>query len=195
MSPDHDNLPSAVPLRLPLDRACREQLRGLLQAGVAVPVRAPCQVSAFLVEQLGIEPDYVERRITTVFLDGQVVDSLGEATLRNGGRLALSAAMPGLVGATLRKGGYYAAMRSEITLGAEAGAEAGRPLSEAVPGVVNLKLFNLLIDELVGAVLRQGILLGWAEAVSLLEVLGRPAPPLPPGTRFVLLTAMEPGSK
>jgi len=191
MSPDHDDLPSAVPLRLPLDRACREQLRGLLQAGVAVPVRAPCQLSAFLVEQLGIEPDYVERRITTVFLDGQVVDSLGEATLRNGGRLALSAAMPGLVGATLRKGGYYAAMRSEITLG----ATAGRPPSEAVPGVVNLKLFNLLIDELVGAVLRQGILLGWAEAVSLLEVLGRPAPPLPPGARFVLLTATEPASK
>ena len=57
--------------------------------------------------------------------------------------LALSAAMPGLVGATLRRGGTYAAMRAAITRAAERGAAAARE-----EPLVRVKLFNLLIDEL-----------------------------------------------
>jgi len=178
---------AAVPLCIPLDRTCRSHLLGALQRGVAVPARLPCPVSAFLVQQLGLEPDYVERRISTIFLDGDVVDAAETATLRDGSQLALSAAMPGLVGATLRKGGFYAAMRADITRAAD-GATLG---DDTAPGVVTVRLFNLLIDELSGALLRHGILLGRDEAVALLDALGRPVPPLPPGAR-VLLTASEP---
>jgi hypothetical protein len=185
MSPVIQQLRTTVPLRVTLDRTCRGLLRGALQRGVAVPAIVPCLVSCFLVDQLGIDPAYVERRISTIFLDGQVVDAPDAATLRDGSVLALSAALPGLVGATLRKGGFYAAMRSDITHAADV------PAAAAAPGVVRVKLFNLLIDELAGTVLRHGILLAHEECVSLLDALGRPVPPSPPGVPF-LLTATEP---
>jgi hypothetical protein len=97
-----------------LSRAELRRFTALLQGGVAVRVVAR-SVLGFLVEEVGLTPEYVRERITTVFLDGQVVDVLEGAMLRQGSRLALSAAMPGLVGATLRRSGPYAAMRAEIT--------------------------------------------------------------------------------
>ena len=118
--------------------------------------------------QLGIDPGYVERRISTIFLDDQVVDVPAQAMVRDGSVLALSAAMPGLVGATLRKQGVYAAMRADITHAREV-----VPLTAPAPGVVRLKLFNLLIGELTGALLHHGFLLPAADAET---VSGFPAP-------------------
>ena len=186
ISPGTQERPHSVPLHVALDSTCRGLLRGALQRGVAVPAVVPCPLSRFLVDQLGIDPNYVGRRISTIFLDGEVVDSPDTATLRDRSVLALSAALPGLVGATLRKGGYYAAMRSDITRAADVPARAA-----AAPGVVSVKLFNLLIDELAGTVLRHGILLGREESVSLLGALGRTVPASPPGVPF-FLTATEP---
>ena len=53
----------------------------------------PCSVIEFLCGQLGIEPGYVERRISTMFLDDQVVDAAAQAMVRDGSVLALSAAI------------------------------------------------------------------------------------------------------
>jgi len=127
----------------------------LLQRGVALRLPGPCSVLAFLVEHLGLTPEYVAQRITTVFLDGQVVDLLERAMLREGSRLALSGAMPGLVGATLRRGGAYAAMRSEITRAAEDDVDPGKGATI----VVLVKLFNLLVQEIGPALLERGVLL------------------------------------
>jgi hypothetical protein len=91
--------------------------------------------------------------------------------------------MPGLVGATLRKGGYYAAMRAAITLAAEQGAPAaGGPVVE-----VQVKLFNLLIEELGPVLLAHGFALTPAEARAL---LGEQAPPLPAGAADLWLRAV-----
>jgi hypothetical protein len=172
MSSDLPNPLAAVPLRLSLDRAWRGALSDAMQRGVAVPARVPCPVADFLTGQLGIESSYVERRISTMFLDGEVVDSAETATLRHGSSLALSAALPGLAGAALRRGGAYAAMRSSITHGDDASA----PDSAASPGVVRVKLFNLLLEELSGVLLRHGILLAHDQARPLLDALGERAP-------------------
>jgi hypothetical protein len=160
-----------VLLRLPLAEQAR--FHPLLQRGVATRLRVPRTALEFLVEDLGLDADYVQRRITTVFLDGSVVDSLSAAPLKPGSLLALSAAMPGLVGATLRRGGPYAAMRAEITRPAHA---AGAIAGEApAPGtaLVRVKLFNLLLDEIGPALLAWGIVLERGEA---LEALGELAP-------------------
>ncbi len=116
---------------------------------------APCSVLELLVEHLRLTPEYVAGRITTVFLDGQVVDVLECAILRDGSRLALSAAMPGLVGATLRRSGAYAAMRAEITRTPEQGRDPGNGGSV----LVHVPLFNLLIQELGPALLGRGVVL------------------------------------
>ncbi len=130
-------------------------------------------VLAFLVQDLGLTPEYVRQRITTVFLDGQVVDVLEDAMLRDGSRLALSAAMPGLVGATLRRSGPYAAMRAEITRASEHEVHA----RSAGTGVIHVKLFNLLLDELGPLLLERGVLLE-REALAALG-LAVQAPPGP----------------
>ncbi len=142
-------------MTLTLDRAEFARFKALLQRGVAVRLGACRSVLGFLVEEVGLTPVYVRQRITTVFLDGQVVDVLEDAMLREGSRLALSAAMPGLVGATLRRSGPYAAMRAEITRAAD--HELQPPTGAAT--VIHVKLFNLLIEEIGPTLLGRGVLL------------------------------------
>ena len=50
-----------------------------------------------------------------IFLNGKAVDKIKTTAVTDGNILALSAAMPGLVGATFRRGGRYAAMRSNVS--------------------------------------------------------------------------------
>lgn len=158
---------------LTVDRAELARFKALLQRGVAVRVGARRSVLAFLVDDVGLTPEYVRQRITTVFLDGQVVDVLEDAALREGSRLALSAAMPGLVGATLRRSGPYAVMRAEITRTAERDAA---PCTAAAT-VIQVKLFNLLMEEIGPALLERGVLL----EPEALEALGYGAEAAPSG--------------
>ena len=81
------------------------------------------------------------------------------------GVLALSAAMPGLVGATLRRGGFLASLRPAITSASE--PETASPK----PGRVILKLFNLLGPELAPALLAEGIGLKEGQLKRFLEGL------------------------
>ena len=59
------------------------------------------------------------------------------------GVLALSGAMPGLVGATMRRGGYYARMREGITH-----EETGKADGGGEQGFVVVKLFNRPLADL-----------------------------------------------
>jgi hypothetical protein len=133
-----------------------------LQEGVRVRAGSGESVHAFLTARLGVPAEYVAGRISTVFLDGQVVDDLHAAMLSDGSLLALSAAMPGLVGATLRRGGHYSAMRAEIT-------RPARPPTLAHAGetaLVRVRLFNLLIEEIGPLLLEHGGVLGAREAAE-----------------------------
>ncbi len=148
-----------------------KRLRPLFQQGIQVRVMDGTSLSEFLVGELGVDPDYVRTRITTVFLDGSVVDDMETAQLHEGATLALSAAMPGLVGATMRKGGYYAAMRGDITLAMDQGVTktAGRMVR------VKVKLFNLLIEEIGPLLLNSGFALAPTEAAEYFGDLVLPA--------------------
>ena len=84
------------------------------------------------------------------------------ATVEDGATLSLSAAMPGLAGAVLRKGGYYAAMRDQISFKGEttsASMQAGRVL---------VKLFNMPLQELGPIFLKHGV---WVESDKFKDVL------------------------
>ena len=62
--------------------------------------------------------------------------------------------MPGLVGATMRRGGHYGRMRGSIT------ATDENQSCEATTGWVTLKLFNLVLKELGPYFLNRGV---WLE--------------------------------
>ena len=132
------------------------------QDGVMVGARLGSSVQAFLLDQLGLSPEYVEARIQTIMLNGKVVDDPAAASINPGAILSLSAAMPGLLGATLRTGSYYAAMRSQISWNEDAASSGGEE------GTVVLKLFNLLINEVGPRLLRRG---AWVRAEDLAALL------------------------
>jgi hypothetical protein len=138
----------------------------LLQRGVLVRAPIGSTIQSFLCETLGLDPQYVERTVQTVFLNGKAVDDPASAVITDHATIALSAAMPGLLGATLRKGSYYAKMRGEISH-VDRGAV---PLHE---GRVLLKLFNLLTGDIGPLILEKGV---WVNGKSLKEFFEKRLP-------------------
>ena len=78
----------------------------LFYSGVNICVQSGKIIKSVLVDEIGIDNDYAENRIQTVFLNAKAVDDISKAVITKNSTLALSAAMPGLVGATFSKGGY-----------------------------------------------------------------------------------------
>ena len=130
----------------------------LFRTGVGVAVRVGRTLNDLLCGQFELDESYVDRRITTIFLDGKPVDAVGTARIREGSVVALSAAMPGLAGAILRRGSALASLRANVT------CEDGGSEDLERDGVITVKLFNLLAPELAPEFLRRGILLPAAEA-------------------------------
>jgi hypothetical protein len=155
-----------VSLRLNLEADAIHTFFPLLQQGFMVKVRVGCSIKTMLCEQFGLSPQYVETRIKTIFLDGKPVDDIDSAIVKEGSTLALSAAMPGLAGAILRSGGQLAPLRGEI-----AHREGNQALTRR-EGMVILKLFNLIMDELGSIFLKRGILLRREHLKSFLIGLG-----------------------
>jgi hypothetical protein len=147
-------------LNLPPDAL--PELAPIFQAGIQVPTRIPCPLWEAMTRQWGVEEAYVRDRISTIFLNGKPVDDLEGALLREGSTVALSCAMPGLVGATMRRGGVVSGFRSGITH-----RDSG-PMEAEHDGWVTVKLFNMLIRELGPIFLRRGI---WLESGRLPERL------------------------
>ena len=137
----------------------------LFQKGVTIPAIVGCTLKSLLVDQLAIPADYVTDRITTIFFNNSPVDDLGRTVIQDGSRVTLSAAMPGLVGATMRRGGFYAALREGISHAADSGKTTD------ASGTVRLKLFNLLLGELGPTILARGVILEQDEYNELLCTL------------------------
>ena len=136
----------------------------LMGQGFIVNAPANCSVKELLCSQLGIHEDYLAGRIQTIFLNAKVVDDVNSAIVSEGSTLALSAAMPGLVGAILRSGGFYASMRSQISY------DKNISSSPSNAGKITLKFFNLIVKELGPAFLEKGI---WIEGEKLQKFLTR----------------------
>ena len=138
-------------IRLILEASLVPAFFRLLQSGFRIEANVGCNVKSFLCEQLGVTPEYLEKRIQTIFLDGKPVDDVETAIVRDGTTLSLSAALPGLVGAVMRKGGYYAPMRDQISY------KGDLMPTNMQPGSVFMKLFNLPLTELGPAFLERGV--------------------------------------
>lgn len=141
-----------VSLSLTLEPDKIQDFFPLLQRGIMVKVQVGCSIKTILCKQFGLSPEYVEDRVKTILLDGKTVDDIDSAIIRDGSILALSAAMPGLAGAILRRGGDLALLRSQTTYREEKKYTLRRE------GVVVLKLFNLLVNELGPGFLKEGVL-------------------------------------
>lgn len=145
--------------------ACRPSLFfPLLGEGIRVEGPGGSSVSEFLAQAAGIDPAYLARRVQTVFLNGHPVDDLSRAVVRGGDAIALSAALPGLAGAVLRRGSAYAAMRRSISWEETPGEPGGAGMAAAT-----LKLFNLVARELGPGLLAAGVQVPGATLCAFLE--------------------------
>jgi hypothetical protein len=106
--------------------------------------------------------EFIHDCISTTFLDGKPVDDLDAAVVRDGSRLALSSALPGLVGATMRSGGVLASLRSSITY-----KETG--ICTGGSGTIHVKLFNMVMEEAGPDLLRTGILVSGSDLETFLQ--------------------------
>ncbi len=145
-----------IQLNLQMNSQYINEFFSFLQEGVDISVQVGCTLADFLGEQLALDREYVSSRITTIFMDNRPVDDINVAVVHDGAKIALSGAMPGLVGATMRSGGFYAALRGGISYVADTGEESNRS------GTVRIKLFNLLLPELGPVILHYGALFSGA---------------------------------
>ena len=141
-----------ITLHLKTEPGWLRKLNPIFGAGFWVNAAVGLSIRDVLCRQLGVANDYLDNRVQTLFLNGKPVDEVDRAIVPDGGVLTLSAAMPGLVGATFRKGGHLAPMRGSIT------CESEDDTCE-LDGRVKIKLFNVVARELGPGFLEMGIII------------------------------------
>jgi hypothetical protein len=134
----------------------------LLQKGFYITINTN-NLMDILCQTCGLDAEQVQGRIQTLFLNGKPVDNMVSAHVHDGDCLALSAAMPGLVGATMRSGGVLAGFRQSIS------HRTTERQTAKSGGIVLIKLFNLLIKEMGPRFLQQGILMRAEDLQALLK--------------------------
>ena len=159
--------PALMDLTLTMSGSAVSRFFPILGEGLLVKGPGGESVEGFLEKAAGLSPAYLKDRVQTVFLDGRALDDFSTAVVGDGAVLALSAAMPGLAGAVLRRGGFYAAMRRQISHEAGGTAAAGAPIT------ITLKLFNLVARDLGPGLLGRGILIPGGQLRDFIARQGR----------------------
>ena len=147
------------------DRARIPLLYSSLQRGVLIKARLGGSIRSLLCDQVGLDSEYVKNRIQTAFLNGKPVDDFDSAIVGEGSVLTLSGAMPGLAGATLRKGGFFSPMRASLSHQNESGSGGEDE------GWITVRVFNILLPELAPVLLSQGVFFSREEFAILLREL------------------------
>ena len=132
------------------------------QKGAKVEVETGINLRSLLLDDLCLTEEGIAK-IQTIFWQSKPVDDIDGCVVRDGGVLALSAALPGLVGAVLRRDGAWAAMRDSITHQDEGTAQT------SARGVITVKLFNFMLTEVGPLLLKRGIRLDAADLAALLN--------------------------
>jgi len=136
-----------------------------LQSGFYLISLDGVSVRTFLKDFCHIPQDYIKDKIKTIFHNGNPVDNLDAVYVRDGSTLALSGAMPGLVGAMMRIQSPYAVMRDTIT------DKGGEVKSSGKDICVRLKLFNVVLNDLGFDFIERGIILDKTDLLRILKKL------------------------
>jgi hypothetical protein len=135
----------------------------LFQSGVQLKVKAGVSINNLLCKQLSLDKTYVDNRISTIFVNGQPVDDIDTAIIKNNDTLALSGSMPGLLGATLRRDSHLAPFRDTITF------KGYRDNIVQHYGLIHLKLFNFISQEVGPLLLQRGVMVDLEDVIDLFD--------------------------
>jgi hypothetical protein len=142
----------------------RDMCSYLFQSGVLLKVQVGVSIKNLLCEQLSLDETYVDKRISTIFLNSQPVDDISNAIIKNNDTLALSSAMPGLIGATLRRNSHLAPLRDTITF-----KEYRNNDDIQAYDLIHLKLFNLILQEVGPLLLQNGVMVDFEEVIDFFQ--------------------------
>ena len=131
------------------------------QKGVGIEVKVGDDLLHLLTEDLCLTDDGIAK-IQTIFWQGKPVDDIAACTVRHGGVLALSAALPGLVGACLRRDGFWSGLRDSIS------HEDEGEIKGISHGVITVKLFNFMLAEVGPLLLERGVLVDTADVSAIM---------------------------
>ncbi len=136
--------------KIVVEDTLRSRLFPLFRKGVQIEVQTGISLYELFHEQWKIPEEYIHHRISSVFLDSHPIDDLENTRIAGGMVLALSSAMPGLVGAVMRRGLILSSLRQSITYSGENSSSIHHS------DIITVKLFNLLAEELSAVFLRMG---------------------------------------
>lgn len=162
-NPYEETTPSILKISLTVQPSSLKEFYVLLQTGFNIKCVVGTSIKKLFYEQLKLNPQLVEEKISTIFLNGKPVDDISTAIVRDGSVLALSGAMPGLVGATLRRKSPLASFRQSIS------AEQSSKELKKTEEYIQIKLFNVLLKELGPFFLERGIFIQGTEFTAFVE--------------------------
>lgn len=124
----------------------------LLQKGFYVYGKSGVSVRQFLMETMHYDDCFIDEVVRTVFLNNSPVDNIDTAQVKDGDKMALGSAMPGLVGICMGRDNPYKSFRSGISIdGEEGGGEAEAEIR------VSMKVFSNLAVDTGADILSRGI--------------------------------------
>ncbi|BDQ36508.1 hypothetical protein SYK_08680 [Pseudodesulfovibrio nedwellii] len=119
-------------------------------------------VRNLLHDVLGYEDNFIEQTVRTIFRNNRPVDDIDNVFIKDGDRLALGGAMPGIVGIVMGRDNPYKSFRSDISVQKEVKARNIEPIT------ISMKIFSTLAVETGIDVLGRGILV---ESLTLADFL------------------------
>jgi len=137
-----------------------------LQKGVYIQSVEGKTLYEFITEDCSISDEYISQKIKTVLIDGGPVDDIFNTKIHDGGSCALSGAMPGIVGAMMRMGSPYAAMRESITV------KPGKTDNSKKEIKLGLKLFNMILSDKGNDFLKRGVMIEKGRVLELFQQHG-----------------------
>ncbi|WP_148266934.1 hypothetical protein [Pseudodesulfovibrio mercurii] len=123
----------------------------ILQKGFALDGVSGTSVRGFLHDALGFDDGFIDSTVRTIFLNNSPVDDLDRTYIKDGDRMGLGSAMPGLVGIVMGRDNFYKSFRSGIEIKDHSRAQAS-------PARVSMKVFSTLAAETGRGLLARGIL-------------------------------------
>lgn len=134
-----------------------------LQKGFLLAAVSGMSVRQVLNSILQFDDAFIEDRVRTIFLNNSPVDNIDEAFLKDGDRMALGSAMPGLVGIVMGRDNPFKSFRSDIS--AQEGGQSG----SRTPITISMKMFSTLAVESGTDILERGVLFDTNELADFLE--------------------------
>lgn len=151
-------------LTIRMKKNSRTAWNTLLQRGFHLQGPAGKTVREFLISVFEYNDCFIDETVRTVFLNSSPVDDINTAHVKEGDRLALGSAMPGLVGICMGRDNPYKDFRSGIACQAD---EVDDSSGESIR--VFAKIFSSLAVETGEDILRRGIEVDASHLADLLE--------------------------